>query len=189
LYFLSEKTCMVPTSTLLRLPNGLWELVIQGDFSHPHWMAFLFSGLSKYGASVVSGRGAQKDRQWEARITLDFRSSTTNPELLDYVGLAQLKPSISDPVAPRLNSYQITRRLDQSLEVALQGPDQLGFLGRVLSRLSLLMLFPIEVEINTLAGTIRDRIILRGIGGAAPSEAAQKSLDILLKAFITPPSS
>jgi hypothetical protein len=94
------------------------------------------------------------------------------------------KPANTDVGAPQLRKFQITRRVDSGLEVALEAADQIGFLGRVLGRLSLLMLFPTEIEINTVSGTIRDRLVLRGIGGSPPTATAQSSLETLLRALV-----
>lgn len=175
---------MTPQSTLLRLPTGLYELKITGSFTHPHWMAFLFSGLAASGVSVVSGRAMQASSGlWEARLTLDFASVVVRPDTIDYVALALQKPAQTDARAPRLSRFQIARRMDRSLEVTLDGPDQIGFLGRVLGRMSLLMLFPVEMEITTVSGTIRDKIVVRGIGGTAPDESAKTSLETLLSVF------
>ena len=176
---------MTPQASIFPLPNGHTELKVQGRFTHPHWLAFLFSGLSLAGVSVVSGRAIQNQTQWNAKCVLDFSGSQTAPESLDYVSLALQRPTSSGGAkSPVLSGFQIARRGDQSLEVWLQGPDQIGFLGRVLGRLSLIMLFPIEIEINTVAGQIRDTIVFRGIGGMAPNDDAQKSLEILLKSCV-----
>ncbi len=175
---------LAPQATLSRLASGQYELKIKGRLTHPHWMAFLFSGLSAAGVSVVSGRAAQDETGWDARWILDFTRSESAPESLDYVAMSLKKPDTFTVGAPVLSGYQIVRRGDQSLEVQLQGPDQIGFLGRVLSRLSSIMLFPIAVEVETPAGQLRDTIVFRGIGGMAPNADAQKSLDILLKSCL-----
>jgi hypothetical protein len=177
---------MTPQSTLTRLPTGLHELKITGNFTHPHWMAFLFSGLAASGVSIMSGRAMQNGNGiWEARLSLDFTSVVVRPEGIDYVSLALQKPTQTDAKAPRLTKFQISRRIDRSLEVTLDGPDQIGFLGRVLGRMSLLMLFPIEIEITTVSGNIRDKVTVRGIGGAPPDESAKTSLETMLRVFVT----
>lgn len=179
---------MTPQSSISPLHNQQYELKINGRFTHPHWLAFLFSGLSAARVSVVSGRAAQVETQWDARCILDFTGSDAAPNSLDYVTLALQRPASvgvgGGAGALALGRYQIARRQDQSLEVWLHGPDQIGFLGRVLSRLSLIMLFPTEIDINTRAGQIQDYMVFRGIGGMAPNDDAQKSLDILLKSCV-----
>ena len=177
---------MLATSTITRSLTGFHELRLQGPFPHPHWIAFLFAGLAQSGVSVVSGRAVQDDKQeWDARINLDFKNSKVTPESLDYIALAARKPVSADMTIPRLSRFQITPRYDGSLEVTLEGPDQIGFLGRLLGRLSLLMLFPSELDINTVSGTIRDRIVLRGIMGTLPAQTMKESLETLLKGLVS----
>ncbi len=176
---------MTPQATLSHLPNNTYALKIQGRFTHPHWMAFLFSGLSAAKVSVMSGHAAQDEAGWNAQWILDFSRSDAAPESLDYVALALQRSTPTGTMAPTLTEYKIARRSDQSLEVHLQGPDQIGFLGRVLSRLSLIMLFPVSIDISTTGGLLRDTIVFRGIGGMAPNDDAQKSLDILLKSYVS----
>ncbi len=178
---------MTPQSSISRFPTGLHELKIKGEFSHPHWMAFLFAGLSAVQISVVSGRATRTGSGWDARLMLDFARSETVPESLDAVALALQKPDKTDGAAPRISQFRIARRADESLEVWVDGPDQIGFLGRVLGRMSLVMLFPIEIEINTISSVIHDRFVFRGIGGVVPSDAAQKSLDSLLQFCVIVP--
>jgi hypothetical protein len=176
---------MTPESSITRTMSGSYELHLKGRFSHPHWVAFLFSGLAEAQVSVISGRASQSGiQEWDARINLDFRRCTLAPGTFDYVALAQRKPAAMDMSVPRLTSYEIMRRRDQELEVRLEGPDQIGFLGRFLGRMALLMLFPSDIEINTVAGVIRDRVVFRGVGGAVPTPEAQQSLDTLLRGMV-----
>lgn len=159
---------------------------MQGLFPHPHWIAFLFSGLAESQISVVSGRALRDDNHsWDARLPLDFSRARATPEALDYVALAQRKPATADMVVPRLSRFEVLRLRDGALQMILEGPDQIGFLGRLLSRVSLLTLFPIDIEINTDAGTIRDRIVMRGIGGSAPVATTEEALATLLRGLVS----
>lgn len=175
---------MTPQTSLSPLPNGHQELKISGHFTHPHWMAFLFSGLAKEGVSIVSGRAGQRGTEWQAQWILDFARSQAAPDALDYATMALQRGASGAAGAPHLSRYQIARRADESLEVWLFGPDQIGFLGRVLSRLSLIMLFPTAIEVDTMAGQIRDYGVFRGIGGAAPNAEAERALGVLLKGCV-----
>lgn len=173
------------TSSITRAQGGWYELSLKGVFPHPHWIAFLFSGLAESQVSVVSGRALRDDNlQWDTRLMLDFARSQAMPEALDYVALAQRKPSAADMTMPRLSRFETRRTRDNSLEMTLEGPDQIGFLGRLLSRVSLLTLFPIQIEINTVSGAIRDRIVMRGIGGVAPAETSDAALQNLLRSLV-----
>jgi hypothetical protein len=88
----------------------------------------------------------------------------------DLVALSKLRPSVRDAAAPRLSSFEVRRRADRQLEMHLEAPDELGFLGRLLSRISALTLLPSELHIPTPWGdAIQDRLVLGGIGNAPPS--------------------
>lgn len=170
-------------STLSIASGSLHELQMHGRISHPHWLVFLLSGMAAANVSVISGRAVQTALEWDARLLLDFRRASIEPGGLDYSALAESKPSVPATASPKLSRYSISRRADGSLEVQVEGPDQIGFLGRFLGRLSLVMLFPTEIEINTVLGQIHDRVVLRSIGGITPDESAQASLDTLLRGF------
>lgn len=173
------------TSQVVRTGPGLYELTLYGQFSHPHWVAFLFAGLAELQVSVVAGRATQTDLQhWEARLDLDFRRSTTAPDTLDYEGLARRRPSASDLSLPRLTVFTVVRQ-PQGLEVRLEGPDQIGFLGRLLNRVCLMGLFPIEIKIATSVGQIHDVLVLQGIGGSAPDATVEATLRAALQAMVT----
>jgi hypothetical protein len=177
---------MMPIATSVsRLSSTTFELMLQGRMEHPHWVAMLFRGLAELRISVVSGRAIETAmQQWEAKFTLDFTSSQVVPEEFDFAALARREgPTSLDPHIPRLSNYSIMRREGKGLEVLLQGPDQVGFLGRLLSRLAMLMLFPTELEINTENARINDRLVFGDISADA-FESTQKALDTMLSSFV-----
>lgn len=176
-----------PTTSLQRLPDGFVEVGLRGEFSHPHWLAYLLRGLSESQVSLVSGRAVQSDTlEWDARIVLDFRSSQLLPEKLDYVTLAHQRMDMATLAAPQLGGFRIARRSDLQLEAHLDAPDQVGFLGRLLTRVSSLGLFPSELEIATISGRIKDRIVFRGIMNKAPTDTVQKSLEAMFRLMSVP---
>jgi hypothetical protein len=173
------------TTALLRpCEDGLHELDLTGVFAHPHWLAFLCGGLAAAGVSVVSGQ-ARRDSplRWQGRLVLDGRGATTPVTDLDVVALAGTRPMIRDIGSPALTSFQIRRRLDGQLDLQVDAPDELGFLGRLLRRVALLTLVPTEIEIATVRGTIQDRVVLGGIGTAPPSDEVLASLREMLTAL------
>lgn len=177
-----------PTVSVQRLPDGAVEVALRGAFSHPHWLAYLLRALAESQVSLVSGRAAQNDAlDWDARIVLDFRQSQLAPETLDYVALAQQRFNLAALAAPQLGGFRITRRSDLQLEALLEAPDQVGFLGRLLTRVSSLGLFPSAMEIATVGGCIRDRIVFRGILNKAPTDTVQKSLEAMCRLMMTSP--
>lgn len=177
-----------PTASVQRLPDGFVEVALRGAFSHPHWLAYLLRALAESQVSLVSGRAAQDDAlDWDARIVLDFRQSQLQPEQLDYVALAQQRFNTATLAAPQLGGFRIMRRSDLQLETHLEAPDQVGFLGRLLTRVSSLGLFPSAMEIATVGGCIRDRIVFRGIMNKAPTDTVQKSLEAMCRLMMTSP--
>ncbi len=173
------------TASLAPADGGLHRLDLEGAFTHPHWLAFLCGGLSSAGVSVVSG-SAHRDSplRWTSHFLLDSSRARTPLDLLDPVAMAAQRPAVRDPAVPVLTSFETRRRADRQIEVQVQAPDALGFLGRLLSRISLLTLLPSEVEINTVGATILDRLVLGGIGSAPPSDEVLVSLNDLLRGLV-----
>ena len=175
---------MMPEASVLRLGNNVCELRIQGFFAYPHWMVSLLSGLMESQIAVVTGKAVQdRQQQWDARFRLDFQRSKSSPENVPYIVLTQRRAASNFSEPLRLTHFQIERRADQSMEVRLEGPDQLGFLGRLLCEMSLLALFPVEMDINTSGGNINDKIVFRGFGGLAPGPHIDAALENLLNGF------
>jgi hypothetical protein len=166
--------------------EGFYELSLHGRLHRPHWVAQLFASLSQLHVSILSGRAEQfKGGEWESKFLLNFDNSTSDPKTLDYAGLAEQAPTGERGAPPKLSHFEITRRSDNLVELRLEGPDQIGFLASILARVSGLALFPSYLEIDTVAGQIKDCIVLRGIADRGPSEAAFQSLDRMLKSFQT----
>lgn len=175
---------MKPKSSIARNPDGTYVLAFHGEFLHPHWVAFLFSKLARQQISVMSGRATcQGLALWDASFQLDFKRSAAAPEHLNYLAMTE-EEELPASAAPQLSSYQIVRRPDESLEIWVQGPDQIGFLSRLLGRLSMLGLFPREMLIDTVGGRIQDVLVFRAIGGAAPNESTRQRLDAVLRGWV-----
>jgi hypothetical protein len=169
------------------MPGGLHEVRLRGRCYNPHWIAALFSALSQSCVSIVSGDALRdKQKEWAIRLALDFRRSPHKPEDLNYAEMTKLRLPTQATAMPQLSHFAISRRTDEGLEVLLAGPDQMGFLGRVLVKASALGLYPTELEIKTVGGLIRDRVVLRGIGGGAPDGDAEIALQALLNRFVKP---
>ena len=173
-------------SSISPTSEGLHELSMHGRLHRPHWVAQLFATLSQLHVSIISGRAVQvRGGEWESKFLLNFANSTADPKQLDYSALAEQSPTGERGAPPRLSHFEIVRRSDQLVELRLEGPDQIGFLASILARVSGLALFPSELEIDTIAGQIKDCIVLRGIADRGPSEAAYQSLDRMLRSFLT----
>ncbi len=175
------------TATFTPTRDGQHRLDLEGAFTHPHWLAFLCGGLAATGVSVVSGRAVRDaPMRWTGHFVVDASATRTPLDSLDPVALAGLRPAVRDTAVPRLTSFEVRRRADRRLEVRLEAPDELGFLGRLLSRISLLTLLPSELEIHTVRGTVEDRLVLGGIGGTPPSEEVLGPLEELLTGLTGP---
>ena len=81
---------------------------------------------------------------------------------------------------PLLNRWSVSRCADALLEVQLSANDEIGLLGRLLSRIAVLTLLPVEVQLRTAGGVADDRLVLGGVGGAIPSAEVEQSLRALL---------
>jgi len=174
-------------SSISSTVEGYHELSLHGRLHRPHWVAQLFAALSKLHVSIISGEATQvKGGEWKSKFLLNFTGSTADPLHLDYSGLAEQTPSGERLAPPKLTHFEVLRRPDQLIEVRLEGPDQIGFLASILARVSGLALFPSTLEIDSIAGRIKDCLVLRGIADRGPSEAALQSLDRMLRSFITP---
>jgi hypothetical protein len=113
--------------------------------------------------------------QWEGQLLVEGAV-----EGVDVVALASRRPTVRDAVSPVLTGHSVSRRADGRVELSLEAPDELGFLGRLLSRVSLLTLLPTEVEIATVGGRISDRFVLSGIGSTPPSDEVLDALRAML---------
>ncbi len=176
---------MALESSISSTADGLYELSLNGRLHRPHWVVHLFAALSQQHISIISGHASQEKKgEWKSRFVLDFSNSTADPKHLDYSAFAEQTPTGERPGSPKLSRFGLERRPDQQLELILEGPDQIGFLASILSKVSVLALFPSSLEINTMAGKIKDSIVLRGIGDRGPSDAAYQALERILKSCV-----
>lgn len=165
--------------------DGLHDLRMHGAFAHPHWVAFLFSGLAAQGISVVSGRAMQTPAgNWNAEFRLDFRRSHAIVQTIDFRALCEKTHFPGTRTELKLLSAHVVRRTDDNLEIRISGPDQVGFLSALISKVSLLGLFPIELEIMTVSARVQDRLVFAGIGGSAPGAGVQSSLQAMLSGLV-----
>ena len=167
------------TATIVAESGGLHRVELDGAFAHPHWLAFLCGGLSAARVAVVSGQAFREDPlRWVGHFLVEGPV-----EGLDVVALAAKRPTVRDAASPVLSSYSVTRRRDADLDLSVEADDTLGFLGRLLSRVSLLTLLPVELEIATVGGRITDRFVLSGIGSSSPSDEVLDALQAMLRAM------
>jgi UTP:GlnB (protein PII) uridylyltransferase len=88
---------------------------------------------------------------------------------------------VDAPLPIVVESYSIDRDAERGvLVVELRGLDRVGFLGSLLERLSGLLLFPVEMQIEPAGASVVDRFSLQALGGGEPSLLAERSLAALL---------
>jgi len=176
---------MALQSSVYTIREGLYDLSLEGRVDRPHWFVQLFHALSQRQVSVISGSATQvKLGEWKSKFTLDFSKSTADPSRLDYSAFSEQNEILSRSVTPKLSRFKLERRPDQYLDLRLEGPDQIGFLAAILGKVSGLALFPSSLEIRTVAGQIKDSLVLAGIANRPPSETAHQALGNVLRSFV-----
>lgn len=160
-----------------------WEL--HGVPDDPHWFAHVCSGLSDLGISVVTGHACRHDDgTWLAHVDVDVAGAVLPPESLDVAALAAPRPRPRDLAWLTLTSAQVNRREDGLLVVEVTAGDELGLLGRLLRRVSMLGLEPVEVSAATRTGIAHDRLVLTGPGGGVPGGGLAVQLEQVLRDFL-----
>ncbi len=100
---------------------------------------------------------------------------------IDYLALTEeAAPDSSDSSRPRLDGFHLVRDECGSLELHVRATDELGFLSSLFVRLGSLGLFAQSVRATTWGDRVDDTFVLHGVGGAAPSAAAERALHAVL---------
>lgn len=148
------------------------------------WADPLCRGLARAGVSIVRGFAKRgPDARWIASFELERQRRSTDPMTLDYLALAARTGRGAEPPAIAIDHYRLERRPehDGSLFLEVLGPDQLGFLGGLLERLSFLSLIPVDMAVETGPGGVHDCFFLRGADGTAPGAATRRILSEVLE--------
>lgn len=140
----------------------------------PGWMASLGMELSSRSLSVDRANGRRGPKgTWSAEIDLVRMPQGEDPLTLPYVDLAE-SGRMADTGQPlRLDRYTVTESEFHGgcIELDFEAQDSLGLLGRVLAELTLLVLFPVVLRIETRRSRVHDRLWLTGINGPPSTEA------------------
>ncbi len=160
------------------LEGGRFHLKLWGKLPRG-WADRLCRGLARSGLTVHRGfakHGA--GAEWIASFELERCRGGLDPMLVDYLALAVRVPSPSAPPPIALEHYHTEEGPEYGgcLRLEVVGPDQLGFLGGLLERLSFLGLVPEEMEVETGPGGVHDRFLLRTRAGALPGPATVRIL-------------
>ena len=162
------------------LEGGRYQLKIWGRLPRC-WADHLCRGLARNGLGIVQGfarHGAEAE--WIGSFELERTRRGVDPMLVDFLALALRPPSDVAPPPIAIEHYTIEVAADGALDLELIGPDQLGFLGGLLERLSFLSLVPDEMKVETGPGGIHDRFRLRMRDGGAPGVATARILAEIL---------
>jgi hypothetical protein len=167
-----------PGFAVRRCPGGRYELSLGGRF-HPGWSGSLANGLAQHGISIVRGFARKTEAlRWQACFELEPRADGDSPLALDYLELASRPLPARARTRLGLDRYELRASAARagSIEVRVEGPDQVGFLGALLKRFAFLALFPEEMAIDTREGRVHDAFWLKGIGRTVPSDEARGAL-------------
>jgi hypothetical protein len=171
------------TSTPVPDSRLRWEL--SGSFPHPHWLAHVCSGLSDLGIAVLTGHAVRRPSgTWKAHLDVDVSRSAVPVSQVDPVALAAVPPRGRDLLPLRLTSAEVVRRDDGLVQLDVTAPDELGFLGRLLRRVALMTLHPVEVSVATRDGRVHDRLVLAGIGATVPGEEVMMLLHRVVSGLV-----
>jgi UTP:GlnB (protein PII) uridylyltransferase len=165
---------------------GRYRLGVTGSFT-PGWLARLSAGLSDHQVSILHGQGAQlRASYWEAEFDLEKSPGAVDPASLDFRSLVEKSLPKSRDEHLELKSFTIApaENAGQAVWVEVSGIDKIGFLRNVLNAFAFYALFPCEVQVATQDNLVRDRFLLRGIAGTAPSANALQGLRDWLESFL-----
>ena len=157
--------------------SGKYSLKIWGRLP-PGWMGNLSSGLSRHRINIISATAKKEKLSWLAEFEIMPGRFAAELDKIDFLALAT--DGIDSDASMNFSLDEVVfgepDRNNGALYIEIKAPDQLGFLGAVLNRLSFYSLFPEAMVIETTNGRIFDRFWVKGIGGSAPSATAMDTL-------------
>lgn len=182
-------------SSVVEREGASWSEVTQVDDEHyrlrlggplrPFWMAALGRGLSEHQISIVRAHAKRgHEARWVTELTLRPLEGAKDPCSLSYIRLVNAaQPQTAPRDTLRVARYTLEETPDHggTLRLAFESEDSLGLLGEMLSSLAALMLFPIEMHIETRDGRAHDCLWLCGVGASRPEPFAVRWLQRLLQ--------
>jgi hypothetical protein len=151
-------------------------------------MATLCTSLSERRISIDRVHATRaRDWSWLAELHVVALAGAHDPMTLPYVVLAGAEvPHAASPL--ELDRYELVESGDHggTLRLTIEAEDSLGLLGSLLTSLATLLLFPVEMHIETSAGRAHDRMWLGGVGTSGPSGRAEEALRRLLASSLKP---
>lgn len=156
-----------------------------GGSLRPAWLATLCVGLADRRLSIHQAHARRSsDGLWMAELTAIALAGAPDPNIIPYIDLASADVTHT-PGSLKLDACTAIESRDHggTLLLELEADDTLGLLGSILASLATLMLFPIEMHIETRAGRAYDALWLAGMGGNAPSSRAVDALQRMLRTW------
>jgi hypothetical protein len=176
-----------PSFVVRRTGGHLFELSIGGRF-YPGWSGSLVSGLAQRRIGIVRGFARKVEAlRWQACFELEPAPGAESPLVLDYLELASRSAGPRARVPIRLDRHELctSGAHGGSIEVRVEGADQVGFLGSLLQRFAFLALFPEQMAVDTRQGHVHDAFGLKGIGRTVPSDETRGALSRALRRLET----
>lgn len=149
------------------------------------WMATLCTGLADRRVSIHQAHARRgPEGTWMAELTIIALPGAPEPRNIPYVDLVTVEIK-RVPITLHLDECSVIESRDHggSLLLKLEADDTLGLLGSLLASLATLMLFPIEMHIETRAGRAYDSLWLSGMAGRPPSPRATEALQRLVPSW------
>lgn len=184
------------TLAVLEREGALWSEVSQVDDQYyrlrlggplrPFWMAALGRALSEHSISVVRAHAKRgHDAQWVTELLIEPLAAMKDPLSLSYIRLVTDAPApakAQETLVVSRYTLESTHDHGGTLLLTFEAEDRLGLLGELLSSLATLMLFPLEMHIETHDGQVRDSLWLCGKGETPPEPFCERWLRRLLQA-------
>jgi UTP:GlnB (protein PII) uridylyltransferase len=148
----------------------------------PNWLASLCGELARRGISIErAGASRGADGTWTAELELVALPRSEDPLELSYVELTDSDTQQS--VHPlQVLRYSLAESGDPSgtLVVSIEATDAVGLVGNFLGQLAMLLLFPVELHVETRGDLAFDSFVV-GAMGERTSARARESLERMLR--------
>jgi UTP:GlnB (protein PII) uridylyltransferase len=157
-----------------------------GGFFGPAWMANLCKGMAEHRLSIDRAHAMRaRNQSWMAELVVVALEGAADPRELPYVQVVE-SMDIGESTPLALVRYELEESRDHggTLRLTLEADDTLGLLGSLLIQLADLLLYPVEMHIETVDRRARDCLWLGTLGAEAPSQEVRLELERLLAASV-----
>lgn len=166
-----------PWCEVTHLPHERVRVRMGGAFGD-QWMASLCTALTDHDLSIEQAHAVrQRGAIWLAEFTLQADEGAEDPSGLPYLDWVQSEV-LSEQARVRLREFdvELVEAHGGTICLAVEGDDEIGLVGALLSRLAELHFFPVEMQVATRAGHAEDRLWLSTPEGTAPTVAQRDEL-------------